>query len=81
MEQNESQYAEYIEENVKYGSLRLPKTVLNDLAVWKRAYEQALGWRMTYKTMIRGIFSTHRIPDEVVEKYEELKKGMSANRR
>ena len=58
--------------DTKYGAMRLPKDVLDDLAVWKIAYERHLGWKITYKTMIRGIFSQHSIPEEVVRIHDEI---------
>lgn len=56
----------------KYGALRLPKDVLDDLAVWKTAYERHFGWRMTYKTLIRGILHNRVIPDEVARIHDEI---------
>lgn len=72
MEQNEN--IEVEAPGTKYGALRLPKDVLDDLAVWKIAYERHLGWRIHYKTMVRGFLENHRIPDEVVRIHDEIVK-------
>lgn len=65
---------EFIEESAdsKYGALRLPSSVLKELGQWKTAFELTFRHRMTYKTMIKGILYNHKIPDDVVAKYNEL---------
>lgn len=72
MENENEVFLEEKADKVKYGALRLPTDVLEDLAVWKAAYERTLGWKLTYKTLIRGILHNRRIPEDVARLHDEM---------
>ena len=44
--------------NKKFGTLRLPETLIDELKVWKRAYEKSYNAPVTYEFMLRSMLDS-----------------------